>query len=501
MADPNHATAFLQPSACKKVNVGSKESLVWTVAYVSASKVYDFVITPLKAGAVGSSTASHASVAGAPLIPVADAETESSKCGQVTLSDAEAEETPCSFQHYFTFASPAFAVGDLVVMQLQWKVGSKTHVLYSPPYEVVSEAAKSRSVKDQRARRLWDEADWNQRLSSNQEACDAKDLNFDLDWGCQYKASMKQLNAHVLPMLGDFDKPPELTTGLENVAGMTPGQGHGQDMKKLLPSWLCKGGLCSGTLPTCKDADFKKMHFPELTFHFNRPFRFGKHAKGAEAVMRNLLAYAFSVLPEAVDVMIHRAHMNSTFTTFAPLMQPATTPPPTQANLEWPGLPDAGTLNRPDSNPRNSPFAGDSQRRLRSTEPTAVKESIQGRTVHMRFKKGFPMLVDRKLVSMMVRHGMFSELYDEDAREKGPAFITDFEVNSDEPGLDAHQPLRSPWLYGDDAARRAGAQLWRTGLAIVSLAAGIVILSSTILVAVRVQKHRRQVAQLDEALE
>merc|ERR1719214_340403 len=75
------------------------------------------------------------------------------------------------------------------------------------------------------------------------------------------------------------------------------------DMDHLLPSWLCSDGVCSGKMPGCSQADFKIMHFPVLVFHFNREFKFDNITEGKTAI-KTALAYAFSTLPEWVEIAI-----------------------------------------------------------------------------------------------------------------------------------------------------------------------------------------------------
>merc|ERR1711879_336919 len=74
------------------------------------------------------------------------------------------------------------------------------------------------------------------------------------------------------------------------------------------------------------------------------------------------------------------------------------------------------------------------------------------RRLTMRFKKGVHYVIDRPMIEMMMRHGMFQEAEDELTKEgHGPLFIKDFEVYSDSEGKvgaldDSKQRARErPW--------------------------------------------------------
>merc|ERR1719356_1685262 len=183
-----------------------------------------------------------------------------------------------------------------------------------------------------------------------------------------------------------------------------------------------------------------------------------------ETAMKSMLAYAFSTLPEEVELMLAQLNSSSEsnglyshgFTaTAAPLpFSPSFAGSPTgaapfnpygvQSPTPMPAAPQ-GTQN---------PFLSGG-RRLPSTQEaqTRKKGRLISRRVTMRFKKGVHYVIDRPLVEMMMRHHMFQEMTDELSRAgHGPLFIESFEVYSDSEGkvgaLDDSKNLamERPWF-------------------------------------------------------
>merc|ERR1712226_1486766 len=110
-------------------------------------------------------------------------------------------------------------------------------------------------------------------------------------------------------MIGGLDEQPKLTTGYRKVAMVKPGT----DAKDFLPSAMCKGGLCSGAMPGCTKVTGKKLHFPKIIFNFNRPYYYSMRKKKGKfgGLMKRVVAYAFSTLPEIVDVMMNELNQTS----------------------------------------------------------------------------------------------------------------------------------------------------------------------------------------------
>merc|ERR1719320_1621286 len=107
-------------------------------------------------------------------------------------------------------------------------------------------------------------------------------------------------------MIGGLSEDPELATDWRKVGGKQPGK----DLEDIFggnQSLACQTGLCSGALPGCSEGGTKWLTFPKLVFDFNREFHYrnGSHGK-FNGLMKQALAYAFSTLPEMVDVAIQQ---------------------------------------------------------------------------------------------------------------------------------------------------------------------------------------------------
>merc|ERR1719359_1471655 len=109
-------------------------------------------------------------------------------------------EAPCTFQYILQFSTAnGFAVGDRIVLSLEWVESGKTHRMYSPPLQIATalsqptplpgtpptvEGETTTAVPDARRlnggwrkqrfdpRRLWSVDDWNQRLTAVHKDCD-----------------------------------------------------------------------------------------------------------------------------------------------------------------------------------------------------------------------------------------------------------------------------------------------------------------------------------------
>merc|ERR1711879_1087330 len=76
-------------------------------------------------------------------------------------------------------------------------------------------------------------------------------------------------------------------------------------------------------------------------------------------------------------------------------------------------------------------------RRLRASDRAASggatnsppREALEGRRIRVRFTRGLPLIVDRPLIEMMMRHGMFAPVDDDLRLTHGPLIIQDFEVH------------------------------------------------------------------------
>lgn len=107
--------------------------------------------------------------------------------------DEKSPSGPCSFTHSFTFGAGVYAVGDKVAMLVEWNDGQTDHQMLSPPFFIVSSVRRLANETTNRrllGRRLWDEADWNERLSAHSESCGKQDLHFEVSYGVMARARM-----------------------------------------------------------------------------------------------------------------------------------------------------------------------------------------------------------------------------------------------------------------------------------------------------------------------
>jgi hypothetical protein len=282
---------------------------------------------------------------------------------------------------------------------------------------------------------------------------------------------------------------PMMSTGFQR---LSQNEMVDDDADKLLPDWLCSDGVCSGKMPGCTKKFKKPMHFQKFIFHFNRVFSFDDLDEGYKSI-KTPLAYAFSTLPEWVEVFVaelnaslggldasNMANPNAAFAANAPSIDlntlfnskhppsvPAIAPPPVFSSTPAPQLPIIYTPPPPvfsstplpffSSTPPlpqlqtvplpNTPLAAapglTGTRRLRSKgndagSQSGAKRRLVGKKVTMTFKHGVDFKFDRSVIEMMLRHHMFA--FDDDIsmkdRQHPPLFITDFEI---EPGVDAYE--------------------------------------------------------------
>jgi len=347
-------------------------------------------------------------------------------------------------------------VGDQAVVRIAWSDNNEEHEMYSLPFVVVPKAPTRRlntpSEVPTPMRRLSAAAfkkKWDNVAGQHQQSCNKKNLHFNLGAGVLFRGRVDNVGVPKgFPMLGGLDEAPELTTGFRKIMS-TKGS---KDPKELLPASLCQGGLCSGALPGCTE-DFKKVTYPILHFNMSRPYHYNMRKKKGKfhGLFKHALAYAFSTLPEMVDVAVKELNSSSTTTlvpaTAAPVAPVVTTAAPGQ---QWPsnhleGTPYPPTAAPPSPPPANSaqgssdPEAGSAfnrwwsgaARRLSSAaasgtssrEP-AEPEALADNQVVVSFPQGLPYKLDRALVERMLENGYFVEIEDEASEEHGPLRIT-----------------------------------------------------------------------------
>jgi hypothetical protein len=475
----------LEPSAGKALPLGRHQELVWTVSRVDPSRAYDFHIQALRLSKKHTWSASLASmVNGRELEPVrAQFWSVLDGCERRAVAGIPAGDAPCTFTHRFTVHNKSFSPEDVIVFDIQWQEGGLTRTLRSQPFEVVRADDSSRRLGavealDVKLRKLEDWGHelftpqaWRQKVQQNKESCEERDLHFDIGGGMMARAKMESFeinngnpNGHASPFPGSV-----LATPWRRVAEGKRGTGS----KDLLPEELCADGLCSGALPGCSQQNLKK-HFPRLTFDFNRPFHYNKSNEASmEMALRQVMAYAFSALPEMVNVAIKEANRTtasslfggtpsttSTTQTTTSTPAPTTAQPTTKAAAWWaapqetstgmpsdgvPMLPHFRSQQQDDATEGNDgqwwPWSSSvTSRRLRDTS-SAEPAMEKGHRVSVHFRGGLPYPVDHALVERMVRHGFFMDVKDGAA---GPLSITGFSLESAEGDDQAHSGATAP---------------------------------------------------------
>jgi len=241
--------------------------------------------------------------------------------------------------------------------------------------------------------------------------------------------------------------------------------------EKSLP---CQIGLCQGQLPGCTEVNNKKIHYrPKVLLNFTRQYFYNPKNKGKfHGLMKEALAYAFSTLPEMVDVVVKEmkengghlfpASSNNNPGTQAPptnwwKTNSPTSPPQQQPSVQWPSrpvtqapapapqvLPSPSVPNPgPNNKDVNDAFskwwsgAGDT-RRLSSNvgSKEELPAQLEGHQVVLDFKHGVPFVIDRPLIEMMLQNGYFKgleDVEDDHSAEKGPLEISGFYVDSGAP--------------------------------------------------------------------
>jgi hypothetical protein len=298
---PSSSSVFLNPNSAEQVSLGSSKPLIWTVSNVQPGQEYAFTLSAVMLVADASATSAAALVSAwhvndRALNPIfGSVQTFKASCRSRAFGAFAAADAPCSFEYDFTFSEIHYALGDQVAVLVRWNDGNTDHAALSPPFEIVMPSENSsRPVID--GRRLWSAAGWNARVAEHQESCDEKDLHFNLGAGLLMRG---RLQGPGVPGM------PALSTGFRRIAAIAPGT----DAQELLPDLLCQDGLCQGALPGCTQAGYAKKHYPTLVFSYNRPFRFTEETAGRfHGMLRQVLAYGFSALPEVVDVVIREVN-------------------------------------------------------------------------------------------------------------------------------------------------------------------------------------------------
>jgi hypothetical protein len=398
-------------------------------------------------------------------------DTFTARCEQAIVAGIPAGALPCSFSHLMTFEAPTYAVGQQIIIAVQWTEKGFSHIIESPPVELVASSRRLISVPPPY-----------RRLLSQQPSCQEEDLHFAIGVGMSTSVVLQTSSIpKYLPVVGGASSAKSLlSTGLADF-------GHGPsvevDLREILPDWLCVRGVCSGTMPGCPVEHSTAL--PTIVYPiFNRNIMFSDLGAG-RLMIQTALAYAFSVLPEVVDVVLEEVEETTTTTR-------STTSAVTTQQVQDPwniGVIESGislgtplpqdalaslifgsvgldTASSSEGTPVPTPAPGlgltelpamfQPPRRLRSTsvdasseleavEPATGVSSLNSRSVRVQFKKNPPFAVSQRLLTAMVQHQYFPELRDDLSEQGyGPLLIQDFQIQSGEGGS-FHEDSQPAW--------------------------------------------------------
>lgn len=232
-------------------------------------------------------------------------------------------------------------------------------------------------------RHLWSAADWEARWAKLHAHCRKDQVHFGLGAGLLVRGELEHMKLpSVFPQIGWLQTEPDRAAHF-GVAGGSYGDRahfHGT-LEDVLPQ-ACAGGLCEGTLPAC--AKEESRFFERITWHFNRPFRWGSSASTFAEKLRSDVAHTFSTLPAAVDVEL----------------------PGSADNLQLPAR-----LGR----------------RVQGDQHLELSSLVTY------FKEGLPYVADRPLIEMLLRHGSLDDFHDGLQHEQGPLYITGFSLQREQP--------------------------------------------------------------------
>mmetsp|Transcript_37399 Transcript_37399/g.98922 ORF Transcript_37399/g.98922 Transcript_37399/m.98922 type:complete len:1281 (+) Transcript_37399:3-3845(+) len=477
---PLSSSIFLMPRVASQAVINSAQTFAWTVADVDTTADYAFTLTAYSLTAVGASEmmgyVNEARVNDKVLVVVEGSTKDvTQKCLGRATAGMSASVAPCSFETSLDLSSKQYNVGDQIVVVISWSAAGITHEMKSPPMEIVTAmttAARRLAEDGAPDRRLWSADAWNARVQSLGAACEEKDLHFMVGAGMLVRGKVEQVSVpDGMPMIGGMMENPKLATQFKKIAGIKPGT----DLLELLggnDSILCQSGLCQGALPGCQQSGAKVMTFPKLVFDFNRPYHYGNKSSAAFGGMfRTALAYAFSTLPEAVDVLIKEAKEKAEAKRNGGA---AAAPAPAPSSSPWGSVMGNNNYAQTTQAPRttaspvemNRWWGGESgldRRRLTAVNlPEGVgsfeemPSELQNNQVALKFKEGLPFVVDRKLLEMLQTTGHFKlhmeGLEDADYKTHGPLEIVNFYVDSGIPeGWSADSDSDSdvhPWAMG-----------------------------------------------------
>jgi hypothetical protein len=490
VVNPSAAAMFIYPIGAQFVPVGYETSIVWSVGETQAN-VITFALTAMK-------------VVNSKYVPMSDwSDLFAAQCSFNSVSSMEYhnQDNPCTFEHLVVWNATHFKEGDLVVLRVEWQemedIGGErvatTHELFSSSFDIggkrtfldpdtngknvpaviqdegrcvavdgmeasfkekcatfKEEACLTQLVcefkKDRRLATPMSDM-WLTHMSELQKQdCTQNNLSFAIGAGLYIKSTLKHLTVpDKFPMIGGLSEAPDITSGY---VSLTPnGPMVNESFADLFPDELCQDNMCSGELPGCPGESHDMKSYPRL--HYNTSVNFSFYKDSSQS-MQHVIAYAFSVLPEVVDVVVKSVgdwESGKEWSCVAKPGQevfgPACSAVPRGACLhhvrcEWKkndmtttSKPYVSSGNQQPVNHWNQPDL--TQRRLADTE----EEGIWANEFEVSFKGGLPFVLDRELMEVLMRHGAFDDLKDIHPDLK----IVQFDVTHDiEAGVDDADP-------------------------------------------------------------
>jgi len=514
ITEPSSSSLFLKPNSPTEVALGTSFQLIWGIAGTAVGNSQTFTLVPWKVVADSQSVPAMPQVGNRNLQAVTGLRVaQTLSCSTTTVADASVDKD-CTYQYSITWDSTYVSSGDVIVVEVQWSSSQGSHKMYSSPLQVISSTS---------GRRLWTQADWDSRLAANKQNCEKRDLHFRVGTGLLVRGKMENMDVpSLVPMVGGLREGPQLTTGFRSIAAFSPGD---EDVRKIFPKALCAGGICQGQLPGCTDSNFNKKFFPTVRLNLNRRAHFPKNPTQAESIMQRAIAYAFSMLPEFVEVVLRE--LNGTNTTAAPATtttRPATTAAATAGSIPlfqtvWAPMSSTGSSMTVPSSTSSSISAitlattpeathGDTTARpifgqfpglfpaqQASTTMLAARR-LNSKTVSQRrtfdslitvsFKHGMHYTVDRPLVNMMIQNQMFAGLRD----DRGPIYIQDFSIQE---ANSAAFPDSATWKTGRHASKQDQAQFMSVSniLAVLCVVSALLATLSAAIVFIRYRLSAR----------
>mmetsp|Transcript_92468 Transcript_92468/g.193314 ORF Transcript_92468/g.193314 Transcript_92468/m.193314 type:complete len:1377 (+) Transcript_92468:93-4223(+) len=485
------SSMFLSPRSAMEVAAGSRQKVMWTVSNVDRSENYDFTLHALTMKGPSSnnweSYEQYRQVGSDVLVPVGTPERFSTRCSALTSSGLPSSSAPCVFSTTFSFEGSSFSRGSVVVLVVQWTGPDGTsQELTSPPISIgaagnfgrrlgedLTELYESQQLykapeEEPLLRRLWNKDVWNAR-TEQYSSCKDRNLRFNMGMGLLVRGKVDGLSVpDGFPMLGGTSSQPGMATDFKTIFAEEPGK-EANEAFGGPDSLLCQAGLCEGALPGCTKVAEKGIYAPTLLLNFNRKYLFDKDAEGLTKMMRTALAYAFSTMPETVDLIVselnktameRQAAKQASGTTAKPWYSQSPSPP---SPTDWQPVQTTRSPFSPAPAPIPAPApegetvdafnkwwsGADSQRRLaaasalsgrpREVIPTfeEIPDVLAPHQAKLHFKDGIDFVMNRALIQLMVQSGYLDSVMDdvEDGlyETEGPLRITSFSINSGVP--------------------------------------------------------------------